>query len=270
MIGLISLLKEIQRKPKAIIMAGSAGAGKGTFIEKIKSKFPETKVLNPDDFSNPKLKEKGISLDLKNVFKSDPEGRSKAAQAMGSARADYEKELQASLNSPILIFDVTSNSYNPIAKLKSRLEQNGYEVMMIYLYASLDTALDRNDKRFEKSNGKDRSLFPPMVVKTWKGVVENFDKYQQLFGDNFISTTTDNTPISSYSYEELKDKYISPYSPDPSTTQEKSPNDIKKMEKEKNELLDLLKKDNPVVKNIISSFKPEDEVLNKITNFIKQ
>jgi adenylate kinase family enzyme len=268
MIKLTDLLKEVQNGKKAIIMAGAAGVGKGTFIKDIKNKYPQVKSLNPDDFFNAELKGRGVSLDLKNVYKSDPEGRSISAQAMGTARGKYEKEIQSSLDNPILIFDITSNSYNPILKLKTRLEENGYEVMMVYLFVSLDTVLDRNDKRFEKSKGEDRSLFPPMVVKTWKGVVENFEKYQQLFGDNFIPTTTDDTPISSYSYEELKDKYIKPYYPDPTTTKEKTEKEVQQAEKERAELLQLLKKDNLAIQNIIKNFKTKDEVLGKINTFL--
>jgi adenylate kinase family enzyme len=213
MIKLVELLKEIQNNKKAIIMAGSAGVGKGTFIKDIESKYPQVKSLNPDNFFNTKLKEKGISLDLKNAFKTDRENAAKAGQAMSSARDEYEKEIKSSLNNPILIFDITSNAYDPILKLKTRLEENGYKVMMVYLFAPLSTVLDRNDKRFEKSGGKDRSLLPTIVVDTWTGVVKNFNNYQNLFGDNFIATTTDNISLSS-SFEDLKKKYIDPYNVD--------------------------------------------------------
>lgn len=213
MIKLTDLLKEIQNGKKAIIMAGSAGVGKGTFIKDIKSKYPQVKSLNPDDFYSAKLKEKGVSLDLKNAFKADRENAVKAGQAMGSARDEYDKEIKASLNNPILIFDITSNAYDTVIKLKKKLEENGYEVMMVYLFAPLSTVLDRNDKRFEKSKGEDRSLLPTIVVDTWTGVVKNFDNYQNLFGDNFIATTTDDTSVSS-SFGDLKKKYIDPYSVD--------------------------------------------------------
>jgi len=218
MIKLINLLKEIQNgSKKAIIMAGAAGVGKGTFITNVKNKYPQAKILNPDDFYIPKLKEKGVSLDLKNVFKSSPESISKAAQAMGSARGDYEKEIQSSLDNPILIFDITSNSYGPIVKLKTRLEESGYEVMMVYLYAPLATVLKRNDSRYLNTKGEDRSIQPTAVLDTWKGVTENFDNYKQLFGDNFIASTTDDSSVTSESFEELKKKYIEPYTPSSKT-----------------------------------------------------
>jgi hypothetical protein len=213
MIKLTDLLKEIQTGKKAIIMAGSAAVGKGTFIRGIQSKYPQAKSLNPDDFYNAKLKEKGVSLDLKTAFKTDRENAAKAGQAMGSARGEYEEEIKSSLGNPILIFDITSNAYDTVIKLKNKLEENGYEVMMVYLFAPLSTVLDRNDKRFEKSGGEDRSLLPTIVVDTWNGVVKNFDNYQNLFGDNFISTVTDDAPTSS-SFDDLKKKYIDPYSVD--------------------------------------------------------
>lgn len=215
MIKLINLLKEIQNgSKKAIIMAGAAGVGKGTFIENIKNKYPQAEILNPDDFYIPQLKALGVSLDLKNAIKLDRENAAKSGQAMGKAREEYGEKLKDSLDKFILIFDITSSAYDPILKLKTKLEQNGYEVMMVYLYASLDTVLDRNDKRFEKSKGEERSIQPTAVVDTWAGVVKNFNNYKNLFGNNFISTTTDGTPVTSQSFEELKKKYIDPYKPE--------------------------------------------------------
>jgi dTDP-4-dehydrorhamnose 3,5-epimerase-like enzyme len=52
-----------------------------------------------------------------------------------------------------------------------------------------------NQERFEKSGGQDRSLMPGAVLGTWKDVTKNFSKYQDLFGDNFVSV---DTPLSSY------------------------------------------------------------------------
>jgi hypothetical protein len=324
MIKLTDLLKEIQNGKKAIIMAGSAAVGKGTFIKDIKSRYPQAKSLNPDDFFNAKLKEKGVSLDLKTAFKSDRESAVKAGQAMGTARGEYDKEIKASLNNPILIFDITSNAYDTVLSLKKKLEENGYEVMMVYLFAPLSTVLDRNDKRFEKSKGEDRSLYPPIVVDTWNGVVKNFDNYRNLFGNNFISTVTDNTSMSS-SFDDLKKKYIDPY-----TVEEKiinlpkdveddfnekikslgplNPFEIEKLKekalqfytknnefmplnrkgrsngfvenlatikkqsearkKENEELLKLLKPNNPTIQNIIKNSKTKDEVLGKINTFL--
>ena len=65
MIGLISLLKEIQGKPKAIFMAGPAGSGK-SFISKklVPSNFT---TINVDDTYEELLKSSGIGMKLANM-----------------------------------------------------------------------------------------------------------------------------------------------------------------------------------------------------------
>ena len=52
---------------------------------------------------------------------------------------------------------------------------------MLYVYTDLETSLKRNQERFEKSDGEDRSLLPGAVLSTWKGVTQNFNDYQDLF-----------------------------------------------------------------------------------------
>ena len=50
MIKLVKLLTEIENKAKVIIMAGGAGAGKSTLINKFKSSVPDFELLNPDKY----------------------------------------------------------------------------------------------------------------------------------------------------------------------------------------------------------------------------
>ena len=65
MIGLISLLKEIQGKPKAIFMAGPAGSGKSFISQKlVPSNF---NTINVDDTYEELLKSSGIGMKLANM-----------------------------------------------------------------------------------------------------------------------------------------------------------------------------------------------------------
>ena len=50
MIKLVKLLTEIENKAKVIIMAGGAGAGKSTLINKFKSSVPDFELINPDKY----------------------------------------------------------------------------------------------------------------------------------------------------------------------------------------------------------------------------
>ena len=56
---LYDILKEIQGKPKAIILAGAPGAGKSFIIGDILNKF-DLEVLNVDDFYTKELTKRGV------------------------------------------------------------------------------------------------------------------------------------------------------------------------------------------------------------------
>ena len=58
---------------------------------------------------------------------------------------------------------------------------------MLYVYTDLERSLKQNQDRFEKSDGKDRSLAPAIVLRTWASVTSNFKPYEAMFGDNFVS-----------------------------------------------------------------------------------
>ena len=71
----MQLLKEVQGEPKAIILAGAPGAGKGFILRGLD--LGGLKVLNVDDIFVKKLKQANVTLDLKNAT---PEERSEQAK----------------------------------------------------------------------------------------------------------------------------------------------------------------------------------------------
>ena len=151
MISLVRLLKEVQGAPKAIILAGAPGAGKSSVIDDIISDLG-LKVMNIDDFFIKNLRDAGISLDLK---LADAEGRSGAAKAMASAQKDYQASLAQEIGSKQnIVIDGTAASYNKTEQLKNTLEAAGYDVMMVFVYSSLEKSLEKNEDRFERSAGK--------------------------------------------------------------------------------------------------------------------
>ena len=96
MIGLISLLKEIQGKPKAIFMAGPAGSGKSYVSQKlVPSNF---NTINFDDTYEKLLKASGMGMKLANM---SPDELKKAGELMGQARkATDTKYKEALKNAP--------------------------------------------------------------------------------------------------------------------------------------------------------------------------
>lgn len=222
MISLVQMLKEITSSPKAIILAGAPGAGKSSIVGDIISDLG-LKVLNIDDHFIKNLRDLEVSLDLKNA---DSEGRSKAAKAMQAAQKSYQDELNQEVqNQGNIVIDGTAASYKKTEDLKNTLENAGYDVMMVYVYSSLEKSLRKNEDRFERSKGEDRSLMPSIVMQTWANVTKNFIPYLNLFGGNFVATTKDKELVDAKSLDDIIEKYIIPYMPQdvkPKTDKEKA------------------------------------------------
>ena len=94
MISLVQLLKEVQSQPKAILMAGPAGAGKSYTLNQLGLQNFTT-INVDDDFKALLQKELGKS----DFASMSPEELSIAAKMMGKARATTrEKEMLATTN----------------------------------------------------------------------------------------------------------------------------------------------------------------------------
>jgi hypothetical protein len=190
--------------------------------------------------------------------------------AMQTARKQLTKvDLPSILaNKESFILDGTSSSPNQTLKLKSQLEEAGYKVMMLYVYTELETSLKRNEERFEKSGGEDRSLSPGAVLGTWLMVAKNFPLYQQLFGNNFVSVSDVGKNETLKDIEQIIQKYVTPFDPkDPKQKTEKEQEKSNKLKKELNiEIQNFL--DSNLAQNIINSSVSKEEAQSKINEFI--
>ena len=221
------LLKEAQGNPKAIILAGAPGAGKGYILRGLD--LGSLKVLNVDDIYVPMLKKSNITLDLKNA---SPEERSGQAKAMAAANKEFQGNVDATIeNKESFILDGTAASYNTTVKLKNELEEAGYEVFMLYVYTDLERSLSQNQNRYEKSEGKDRSLAPAIVMRTWKDVTDNLPKYADLFGFNFVAVANTLEGQRIEDIDKIIDKYLTPFKPE--GTKPKSPAQQKRSDERK-------------------------------------
>ena len=146
MIKLYDLLMEQVNNPKAIILAGAPGAGKGYILSGLD--LGNLKVLNVDNTYIENLKKANISLDLKNA---GPEERSKQAIAMASANKEFKGKVASTIEGKeSFILDGTASSIKQTANLKNELEEAGYDVFMLYVYTDLERSLKQNEDRFEK------------------------------------------------------------------------------------------------------------------------
>ena len=268
MISLLQLLKEAQGNPKAIILAGAPGAGKGFILRGLD--LGGLKVMNVDDKYIANLKQANVSLDLK---RSTPEERSEAAKAMADAVKDFKIDVKDTIEAKqSFILDGTAASFNKTAELKSELEEAGYDVFMLYVYTDLERSLKQNQDRFEKSGGEDRSLAPAIVMRTWTSVTKNYEPYKNLFGGyasgNFalVSNTLEGDKLKNL--EDIIDKYLTPFKP--TGTKPKTPAQQKKSDERKAKEAEIIKSllDDKFIEEITSDSLSKEEAQSKIKQFL--
>ena len=264
MIKLYDLLMEQTNNPKAIILAGAPGAGKGYILSGLD--LGNLKVLNVDNVYIEKLKQANVSLDLKNA---SPEERSKQAIAMAAANKDFDKDVEDTIKAKqSFILDGTAASYKKTVELKNELEEAGYEVFMLYVYTDLERSLKQNQDRFEKSGGEDRSLAPAIVMSTWLSVTKNFETYKQMFGNNFVSVANTLQDEKLKNVEDIIKKYLEPFKP--TGTKPKTPAQQARSDKQKAEtntqIQALLNDDG--VKEIIDGSVSKEEAQSKLKQFL--
>ena len=250
--------------PKAIILAGAPGAGKGFILSGLD--LGNLKVLNVDNEYINLLKKANVSLDLKNA---SPEGRSKAAIAMAQANKEFKGKVAATIEGKeSFILDGTAASVKQTANLKNELEEAGYDVFMLYVYTDLERSLKQNQDRFEKSDGKDRSLAPAIVLRTWASVTSNFKPYKAMFRDNFVSVANTLQDEKLKNVEDVIKKYLEPFKP--TGTKPKTPAQQARSDKQKAEtntqIQALLNDDG--VKEIIDGSVSKEEAQSKLKQFL--
>jgi predicted kinase len=249
---LVDILKEIAQKPQAIFLAGPAGAGK-SFISK---QLPLSKfhVINIDDTYEELLKASGIGMKQKD-FNPDQLSQSAKlmAQAQKSTREKYTKSLE---NLHDIIIDGTGAASRPLLKKKQELEDLGYETLMLMMWVSPITSLERNTNR-------DRSLLPSIVLRTWRDINQNIETYEQAFGDNFI--IINNNPENAETHFDEKEIKARFFDTSLAKGKPKTPDEITKARVDREEL-------NKTIKLLVQKqpkFTSIEDAKSKIQAFIK-
>jgi len=263
MISLVQLLKEAQGSPKAVILAGAPGAGKGYVLRGLD--LGGLKTMNVDDKYIANLKQANVSLDLKN---STPEERSEAAKAMAAAVKDFKVDIKDTIEGKeSFILDGTAASYKKTAELKSELEEAGYDVFMLYVYTDLERSLSQNQDRYTKSGGEDRSLAPAIVMRTWKSVTDNLPKYEELFGNNFVAVAN-TLDDRMQDIDKIIKKYLKPFTPQgtkPKTPAQQKKSDERKA-KDKEEIQAMLADD--FIYDVIEYTMSKEEAQMRLKQFL--
>lgn len=251
MIKLVHLLNEVLNKPKAIFLAGPAGSGKSYISKQL---LPSTlNIINIDDSYEELLKSSGLGMNQKDFT---PEELSQAAKLMGQAqKITREKYTQLTQSLQDVVVDGTGAAEKPLLKKKKELEDLGYDTMMLMIYVSPLTSLERNKNR-------DRSLMPSIILRTWEGTRRNIDVYEREFGDNFILINNDPEDANKSFTPEL----IAPYlSSSKATGKPKTPEQKEKSRLEKERLNNSIKSQ----VETLPDFTDMSTAKSKIQSFLK-
>jgi len=251
MIKLFDLLLEAANKPKAIFLAGPAGSGK-TFITK--QLIPSNLiVINIDDTYEALLQAAGLGTKIAD-FSQDQ--LSQAAKLMGQAqKATKEKYAQLSTAKNNIVIDGTGAAFKPLLKKKQELEALGYDTLMVMIWVSPYTSLERNASR-------DRALPPSIVLRTWRDVNKNIETYKGAFDNNFILIDNDPEARLEYDPEYAKETFFKTVK---GSGKQYSPEELVKKKAE----VDAL---NQEISNLLKAspdFTSIEDAKSKINNFLQ-
>ena len=133
MIKFIKLLTEIENKSKMIVMAGGAGSGKSTLVNKFKDAVPDFEIFNPDKY----VEDKTSPL------------HNKLTQA--SNQIDNKDIPDAIAQGKNFIWDTTASNANKMfggtyrrKEVAGILNNDDYDTMMVMVYALAIVSLLRN------------------------------------------------------------------------------------------------------------------------------
>lgn len=165
--------KPSQKNPIVVIVAGPAGAGKSTVYKTILPKWfqEEAQYANVDTytehflakynaFSNPSSSRPPSTFSSADIRRINAVALAKSTEC---AEDDLNTHI---LEKRHLIIDKPCNEATVTKRLIRKLRYNGYDVYMLVVYVSKETALRRGKER-------ERQLPEKAIEKIWAGVHEN-------------------------------------------------------------------------------------------------
>lgn len=265
MIKLTDLLKEVQNRPKAIIMAGGASVGKSTVLNTLKPVLKNFVDLNADKYIEDK---------------DSPMYGNLSAASSQIRKVDLPNAISNKQN---LIYDITASNLSMLQPTLDMLKEGGYDTAMVMVYAHPIVSFLRNFKR-------ERKVPAVGVLGTWANVYNLLNDYKQIFGDNFIlvstpaSTPEEKAEIAKFNSAlkqgKLRDYFDNLLSSGEFTSTFRkddlnlSPEELEKREKQRAKTKDLLDKNIDKIadtyEEIQSNLTPIDikELPNKLKSFI--
>lgn len=170
---------------KAIFTAGGPGSGKSyaaSTLFGMPEKMPFVsaqglKGVNSDQAFETYMKKSKMPLDLAKLSKDE---FANAMELRGKAKMVTAKRMAGYINSKLgMLIDGTGKNLSKISKMRTSLQNEGYDCYMIYVNTDLKVALQRNAER-------ERTVPVEMLKKSWTEVNNNLGHFQGLFGSSNI------------------------------------------------------------------------------------
>ena len=158
---------------KAVFLAGGPGSGKGFVVDNLMgADSTGLKVVNSDNVYEKLAELQKLDLSDPEVVAS-PQGQDTREKAKRLTDLRKKNYLAGRLG---VIIDGTAKDVSKTQDQKQKLEDLGYETIMVFVNTNLDMAQERNKMR-------PRQLPDEMVTKMWHLVQDNMMKFQQMFGN---------------------------------------------------------------------------------------
>ena len=169
---------------KVIFLAGGAGSGKSNVVNKLGLENQGFKIVNSDISLEWLKKNSGLPKNMNDLTKEQLSTLGKLQYQ--SRQISKGKMMKYQGNADGVVVDGTGGSINAMTKLVNEFKDKGYDVSMVFVETSLETALDRNRAR------KERSLTDKIVTKNHEAVQGNKDGFKTMFAERFMEVNTDN------------------------------------------------------------------------------
>ena len=174
---------------KVVFLAGGAGSGKSNVVKKLGLEKDGFKIVNQDISLEWLKKNHGLPESMKELTKEQRSTLGKLGhQARGIAK---RKMMKFQGKGDGVVVDGTGASKKNMEKLVGEFKDKGYDVSMMFVETSLETAMARNKAR------KERSLLDVIVRKNHESVMGNKETYKEMFGETFMEVKTDKLTMES-------------------------------------------------------------------------
>jgi len=179
---------------KAVFMAGGPGAGKGHVHQNLFG-GDGLRIVDSDKAFELLMDKQGLRKDMPpEEQERRDEVRVKAKKLTGTRKRNFLQERRG------IVIDGTAKNIDKIKGIKERLESIGYDTIMVFVIADLETTIERNASRYAQGG---RKVPHDVLTKAHADVEQNVEMLRNLFGQGYFFVM-DNSQENS-NIEENKD-----------------------------------------------------------------